>query len=305
MALTLLQMVNRAETQLGLTASNAVISATSQQAIQMLNLAQGVLEELTGSYEWQRLTKPYYFTTTAPVSGTCNSTGGSASLTGFNSVANILINQVASGPTIPTYAEVVSVTTATGTVVITYPASTATSSASCSFATQDYALPSDFDRMISDTNWDRSNHWPNLGPKSSQEWQWLQGGLISTVPRERYRIIGNMMRLFPAPTSALNIVYEYLSNYTVMAAGSSTPTKATFTVDTDTCVFKDEVMVKGLKYHWRAAKRLDFTLELAEYADAISRAKAQDEPAPRLSLTPVSPDIYILPSSVPEGSWRF
>lgn len=301
MALTLLQLVNRVESQLGLTQSQSVISSSVQQSVQMLALANGMLLELVSMYEWQRLVTPYYFTTSAPVGALCNSTGGSNTLTGFSSTAGLAVGMVASGPTIPVYAEIQSI--GANSVVISYPATTATASASCNFYTQKYALPADFDRMISDTNWDRSNHWPNLGPKSSQEMQWLQGGLISTVPRERFRVIGNSMVFFPAPTSALNMVYEYVSNYTVLATGGTSPTKSSFTVDTDTCVFRDELMTKGLKYHWRKAKRLDFAAELVEFNDALSRAQAQDEPAPRMSLTPLSPDIYILPSSIPEGSW--
>lgn len=303
MALTLLQMVNRAEGQLGLTQSNAVISSSVQQAQQMLAIANGILEELVGDYEWQRLDKAYYFTTTAAVSGTCNTSAGSTALTGFSSTSGLAVGMVVSGPTIPAYSEIVTVDSATQ-VTITYPATSATASASCSFAVQDYALPSDLDRLIGDANWDRTNHWPNLGPKSAQEWQWLQGGMISTVPRERYRIYNNYMRFFPAPTSPLNISFEYMSNYTVIATGGTNPTKSLFTVDTDTCVFKDEVMVKGLKYHWRKAKRLDFTAELVEYNDAVSRSRAQDEPSQRMSMTPNQPDIYILPQSVPEGSWN-
>ncbi len=303
MSLTLLGLVNAAENELGLTASGSVVSSSVTQSIQLLALSNAILRELVGNYEWQRLVTPYYFTTTAPVSGTCNSSGGSAALTGFNSTASLAVGMVASGPTIPVYSEIRSVDSASQ-VTITFPATTATASASCTFSTQDYALPTDYDRMISDTAWDRTNHWPNLGPKSSQESQWLQGGLISTVPRERYRILGNKMRFFPAPNSALNIVFEYVSNFTVTATGGTSPTKATFTVDSDTCVFKDEVIIKGLKYHWRKAKKLDFTAELLEYSDSVSRSMAQDEPAQRMSLSPISPDIYILPSAVQEGSWN-
>jgi hypothetical protein len=251
-ALTLLQLVNRAEGQLGLAQSGSVISSSVQQAVQLLALGQGILQELTSVYEWQRLVIPFYFTTSASLSGTCNLSAGSPVLSGFASTTPLSVGMVVSGPGVPAYAEIRTVDSGSQ-VTITFPVSSATASASCSFMRQDYALPPDYDRMISDTSWDRTNHWPNLGPKSSQEMQWLQGGLISTVPRERYRILGNNMRLFPAPTTVLNLVYEYVSNFTVIASGASTPSKATFTVDTDTCVFKDEVMVKGLKYHWRKA----------------------------------------------------
>lgn len=303
MALTLLGLVNQAEGELGLTQSGSVISSSIQQATQLLALANGMLRELVGNYEWQRLVTPYYFTTTPPVSGTCTMSANSSVLTGFSSTSGLSVGMVVSGPGVPVYAEIKTVDSSSQ-VTLNFPVSSATTSASCSFSTQFYALPADYDRMIGNTSWDRTNHWPNLGPKSSQEMQWLQGGLISTVPRERYRIIGNVMQLFPAPPSALQNVYEYVSNYTVLASGATRTTKSTFTVDTDTCVFKDEVMVKGLKYHWRKAKKLDYAAELIEYGDAVSRAKAQDEPAARMSLSPLTPDIYILPSSVQEGSWR-
>lgn len=304
MSLTLLQIVNRAENMLGLTASNAVIGSNVAQAIQMLALTNTLLTELVTDYEWQRLVKAHYLTTTAQVSGTCNSSSGSSTLSGFNSVAGLTVGMVVSGPTIPAYAEISSVVTASASVVITFPATTATASMSCNFAVQDYSLPSDYDRLIGDANWDRTNHWPNLGPKSSQEWQWLQGGLISTVPRERYRIYGNRMRFFPAPTSPLNVAFEYVSNQCVIATGDTNPSKSSATVDTDTFVFKDDVLVKGLLFYWKRAKGLDYAVEAMQFADAVSKAQAQDEPSPRLSLSPIQPDIYILPQSVPEGSWN-
>ncbi len=302
MALTLLQFVNRAELQLGLASSNAVVSSSVTQAQQMLGMAQGALEELYSAYEWRKCVKAYYLTTTAAVSGTCNMSSANATLSGFASTASITAGMVISGPGIAPYAEVDTV--GASTVLMTYPATLTTASASCNFLTQDYPLPSGFDRMVSDTNWDRTDHWRNLGPKSSQEWQWLQGGVISTGPRERFRIYGDKLRFFPAPTAPLNIAFEYVSNFTVIASGGAVATKATFTVDTDTCIFRDELIVKALKYHWKQSKGLDYGAELAEYADALSRAKAQDEPVGLQSLAPQRAHELIGPYSIPDGNWN-
>ena len=301
MALTLLQFVNRAELQLGLAQSNAVVSSNVTQAQQMLGMAQGALEELYSSYEWRKCVRAYYFTTTPAVSGTCNVSSATATLSGFASTAGLAAGMVITGPGIAPYAEVDTV--GASTVIMTYPATATTASASCNFCTQDYDLPSGFDRMVPDTNWDRTDYWRNIGPKSSQEWQWLQGGVISTGPRERFRIYGDKLRFFPAPTAALNIAFEYVSNFTVIASGGTTATKAAFTVDTDTCIFRDELIVKALKYHWKQAKGLDYGAELAEYADALSRAKAQDEPVGIQSLAPRFAQELIGPWSVPDGNW--
>lgn len=302
MALTLLQMVNRAEQQLGLSASSAVISSTVAQAQQMLAIANGVLEELIGSFEWRRAVKAHYFTTTAAISGTCNVSSATATLSGFNSTASLAAGMVIVGTGIPAYAEVASVDSSSA-ITMTYPATETTSSSSCNFLTQDYSLPTDFDRMVSDTNWDRTDNWRNLGPKSSQEWQWLQGGVISTGPRERFRIYQNALRFFTAPTTRLNMAFEYVSNFSVIATGGTAATKASFTVDTDTCIFKDELMVKALKYHWKQSKGLNFSLELGEYSESLARAQAQDEPVGAHNLAPRYPPELIGPWSVPDGNW--
>ena len=251
MALTLLQAVNRAELQLGLTASSTVASSSVAQAQQMLAIANGILEELMHDFEWQRCVYPYYFTTTLPVVATCSFTSATAVVSVPGGVAGILQGMVLLGGAGAPYAEVASVTTADSTITMNYPAQETTASASVNFVKQDYPLPTGYDRMVSDTNWDRTDHWRNLGPKTSQEWQWLQGGIISTGPRERWRIIDDKIRYFSAPASPLNIAFEYVSNLVVIASGGSAPTKAAFTADSDTFIFKDEVLVKGLKYHWK------------------------------------------------------
>ena len=109
MALTLLQFVNRAEGQLGLAASNAVISSNVTQAQQLLAMANGMVQELYSSYEWRRCVRAYYLTTSPAVSGTCNVSSATATLTGFKSTAALAAGMLISGPGIPPFAQVSSV----------------------------------------------------------------------------------------------------------------------------------------------------------------------------------------------------
>ena len=183
------------------------------------------------------------------------------------------------------------------------PASASASGVALTFAKQDYAPPADYDRMISDTNWDRTNHWRNLGTKTSQEWQTIQSGLISTGPRERFRIYGNKLRIFPAVTTVYNLSFEYVSNYWVTATGGTAPTKTAFTADTDTCVFQDDLMLAGLKYYFLKAKKLAFGIELDDFNHVLSARKAEDVPAPALSLAPIDVPLLIGPWSISDGSW--
>lgn len=302
MSYTLLELVDAVTGELGLSQPTSVIGSSNAMTKQFLALANKLGKDLVRDFEWQRLVKAYIFQTQNAVSTTGTITANSAVVTGIPSTASLAVGNVVTGTGIPPYAEILTVDGATQ-VTLNMPVTTATASTALTFAKQDYSLPSGFDRMISDTNWDRINHWQNLGNKSSQEWQWLQGGVISIGPRERYRIYQNKMRIFAALTTVYTFAYEYVSNYWVIASGGTEGSKSTFTVDTDTCVFPDDLMTSGLKFLYLKAKKLDYQIELAEFTRALSYCKAQDVPVPSMSLSPQQLTDLVGPWSVTDGSW--
>jgi len=287
---------------MGLAQPSIVIGNSSNQTIQLLGLAQRLGRDLVREVEWEFLVKTNIFQTTAAVSTTGTTVSGSNVITAIPTTAALSVGNVLSGTGIPAYAEILTIDSLTQ-VTMTVPATASGSSVTLTFAAQDYALPADYDRMIANTNWDRTNHWSNMGPKSSQDWQMVQSGLISTGPRERYRLYGGKLRIFPAVTSVYNLVFEYVSKYWVVATGSTTPTKNTFTVDSDTCVFHDDLMLSGLKYYFLRAKKLDFGVELADFQDVLNTRKAQDVPVGSASLAPETVPLLIGPWSVQDGSW--
>jgi len=302
MSYTLLELVDQVAGELGINQPTSVIGSTDLQVIQLKSLANRVGLDLVRDFEWQRLVKAYIFQTTTATTTTGTITAGSSVITSIPSTAALAAQQVVTGTGIQPYAQILTVDSSTQ-VTLDTPVTTSTASVSLTFAKQDYDLPSDFNRMVSDTNWDRTNHWRNLGTKSSQEWQWLQGGVISIGPRERYRIYNNKLRIFAAITVPYTFAYEYVSNYWAVASGGSAGTKSGYTLDTDTSVFPDDVMTLGLKYQWRKAKGLDYQVELAEFLRALSYAKAQDVPVPSMSLAPFPVPELIGPWSVQDGNW--
>lgn len=302
MSYTLLQLVDAVTGELGLSQPSVVVGSTDNQTLQYLALANKLGKDLVRDFEWQRLVKAYVFTTTTATSTTGTITANSSVITSIPSTSALEVGNVCTGTGVSPYAEILTVDSATQ-VTLNQPVTTSTASVSLTFAKQDYALPSGFDRMVSDTNWDRTNHWRNLGTKSSQEWQWLQGGVISIGPRERYRIYNNSMRIFAAITTPYTFAYEYVSNFWVVATGGSSGSKGTFTLDTDTSVFPDDLMTSGLKYLFLKAKKLDFAIELAEFLRTLSYCKAGDVPVPSMSLSPQLPPELIGPWSLPDGNW--
>lgn len=299
---TLLQMVDQVSGELGLAQPTAVIGNTNNQTVQFLALAQRLGKDLVRDFEWQRLVKSYIFQTTAATTTTGTITSASSVITSIPSTTGLQVGNVVTGTGIVAYAEILTIDSGTQ-ITLNMPATTSTAAVSMTFAKQDYSMPGGFDRMISDTNWDRTNHWRNLGTKTSQEWQWLQGGIISVGPRERYRIYNDKLRIFQALTTVYNLAFEYVGNYWVVATGGSEGTKSAYTADSDTCVFPDDLMLAGLKYYFLKAKKLDYGVELSEFLRTLSYCKAQDVPVPAQSLAPVGMNPLVGPWSVQDGNW--
>ena len=302
MSYTLLQLVDQVSGEMGLTQPAAVIGSSNNQTIQFLALANRLGKDLVRDYEWQRLVQAYIWQTQVAVSTTGTITAGSRVITAIPTTAALQVGNVITGTGQAPYAEILTIDSGTQ-VTLNTPVATSTASVSMTFAKQDYDLPDGYDRMISDTNWDRTDHWRNLGPKSSQDWQFLQGGIISIGPRERYRIYNNKFRIFQALTTVYNFSFEYVSNYWVCATGSDQGSKSAYTADTDTSIFPDDLMLAGLKFYFLKAKKLDYSIELGEFMRALSYCKAQDQPVSAMSLAPVGMNQLVGPWSVQDGNW--
>jgi hypothetical protein len=302
MSYTLLQLVDQMSAELGLTQPATVIGSSNNQTVQILALANRLGKDLVRDFEWQRLVQAYIWQTQNAVSTTGDITANSRVITNIPNTSGLQVGNVVTGTGQTPYAEILTIDSSSQ-VTLNAPVTTSTASVSMTFAKQDYDLPSGYDRMISDTNWDRTDHWRNLGTKSSQDWQFLQGGIISIGPRERYRIYNNKFRIFQALTTVYNFSFEYVSNWWVCATGSDQGTKSAFTADTDTCVFPDDLMLAGLKFYFLKAKKLDYSIELGEFMRTLSYCKAQDVPVSAMSLAPVGMNQLVGPWSVQDGNW--
>jgi hypothetical protein len=302
MSYTLLQLVDQMSAELGLSQPATVIGSSNNQTVQILALANRLGKDLVRDFEWQRLVQAYIWQTQNAVSTTGDITANSRVITNIPNTSGLQVGNVVTGTGQTPYAEILTIDSSSQ-VTLNAPVTTSTASVSMTFAKQDYDLPSGYDRMISDTNWDRTDHWRNLGTKSSQDWQFLQGGIISIGPRERYRIYNNKFRIFQALTTVYNFSFEYVSNYWVCATGSDQGTKEAFTADSDTCVFPDDLMLAGLKFYFLKAKKLDYSIELGEFMRTLSYCKAQDVPVSAMSLAPVGMNQLVGPWSVQDGNW--
>lgn len=81
-----------------------------------------------------------------------------------------------------------------------------------------YAHPGDFNAIQNETVWNRTQTMPLIGPVDEVMWQNYKSGLITTLPRQRFRVkgwSGTQLFIDPTPTSSENgqtVAYEYLSS---------------------------------------------------------------------------------------------
>lgn len=70
-------------------------------------------------------------------------------------------------------------------------------------AVSSYEMPSDIDRQVHRTHWNRNRKWEIVGPLTPQEWQSRKRGITGVTPRQHFRLRGwNDRSVFidPEPT---------------------------------------------------------------------------------------------------------
>lgn len=306
MSSTMLQLIQQATGEMGLTQPVSVAGNASQDTVQQLALLNGLGNDLQRQYDWQRIDKEYRFTTvfytyTGDTVENSVTVSNMSSIVGLTSTGTFSV--VGSGINTDTYCS-----TATGsTVTLSQVASETATGVSLSFCQTKYTMPSDFDRWIDRTEWDKSRHWEMLGPETAQQWQWLKSGFISTGPRIRFRPLGGYFQIWPAQTVNDVLGFEYVSNQWVLSAAAIaagvTPDKSSFTVDTDICVFPDRLMVLGLKLAYFTVKGFDTTNFQKLFDAELSISKANDSGSQTLSMAPRLSDTLLGWGNIPDSGY--
>lgn len=168
-----------------------------------------------------------------------------------------------------------------------------------------YDLPTDWLYFTDQTQWDRTNHWPLLGPKSPQEWAWLKGGLLAAAPKTRYRVYQDQFWLWPVPSaSVFNMAMEYVTKNWVLSATPIPDTETDLvTADGDVVMYHPWLFMKFLKLKFYELKGFDTAASLADFMRLFASMTGKSKGAPKLSLAPLFPPLFIGPWSIPDGSW--
>lgn len=298
MSSTCLQLIQQATGEMGLAVPATAVGNTNTDVIQLLALLNAVGYELTRKYQWQALSKLNLFQTEY-LSTTGTVTSGSAVITGIPSTAGLSARYQVTGNGILQNAQIVSVDSLTQ-VTINQEATASGTGQALTFSQTQYAMPSDYDRQIDRTHWDKTQHWQMIGPESPQQWEWLTSGYISTGPRVHYRIFGSYFQIWPPQATQHYLGFEYISN--AWASSVLGVSKTSFTVDTDTCMFPDRLMVLGLKSKYFQVKGLG-DIYLPEYKAEESIAYANDAGSQTLAMSPQITEVLISWNQIPDSGY--
>lgn len=295
---TLLELVQQACDELMINRPTTVAGSTDPQIRQLFALLNRLGSDISRQFQWQRLNREHILTTVA-IAQTGDTTAGYAVITNIPDTTGITTQFGVNGPGTVPFAQVVSV--GVDSVTLNMPMTETQTGAAFQFSQVAYDLPSDWLSEIPQTEWDRTNRWPLLGPQSPQDWQSFKSGIVYAGPRQRFRIQENQILINPPPPNGLLFSSEYISSGWVINSVNQRLTK--FTNDTDTAIFPDSLLVTGLKAQWKAAKGLDGTFDLGEFRLLIEQMKAQDKSAPKLSLSPQPISVLLSIGNIQDGNW--
>lgn len=310
MALTLLQIVQAAQAELGLPQADFVIGNTDPTTVQMLALANRVLDELRRMNRWTVQQFEYNLIVNVPTITTGSiSTATPNIITDIPDTSGIVANYfMVQGDSIPQAARVLSVDSANQiTMTMESTITEDVTDVPVTFAQDTYPMPVGFDWFNNRTMWDRTNSWELLGPDSPQLDQWHRSGIVVTGPRRHFRKVGpyaDQFRLWPPPleiAQPLQLVFEYLSIAAVMVGGSQSTFAQYFENDDDQPLMDDQAITMGIEWMFWEKKGFNFATMQSRWVDYVDRLIARDGAAPTLTLIQRVHPMFVSPANVQDG----
>ena len=135
------------------------------------------------------------------------------------------------------------------------------------------AVPSDFDRMVSETFWNRTDQLRVVGPVTPEEWQ----GLVASVAlpiESAFQMRAGQIELYPVPTAGETYAYEYVSTQWCQSASGTGQTA--WVADTDTGLLDEELTTLGLVWRFKQSRGLDYAEDMTTYEEQVLQAMARD-----------------------------
>lgn len=169
-----------------------------------------------------------------------------------------------------------------------WPLLTRTQSFTASLASLQSApgKPTNFQRALAETFWNQTKDRKINGPLNAEEWALAQGQSVTSSIQQYAMFRYDGLHIFPAPSTADTIAYDYIINTPIQATGGGSY-KTLFTADSDVYLLGDALLVLGVRWRYLADKGRDYAEAQKDYELALSAEyRAQRGAARVLSIAP-------------------
>ncbi len=149
-------------------------------------------------------------------------------------------------------------------------------------STQTGILPSDFNRMVPETFWNRSAQQLVTAVASAVEWQNLKA--ISYLGIPKFVIRGSVLYMLPALAGGESLAFEYISNNFARAASGGAAQSA-FLVDGDTTVLDEPLITLGAIWRYKMDEGLPYAADKQKYDLRRELLLGNNEPTSQIMLS--------------------
>lgn len=142
-------------------------------------------------------------------------------------------------------------------------------------ATTAFTLPTDFDRMpVKAKIFEGASAQPMA---HVIDWdQWLYNRLQSFAGAvHEWTLLGGSLHIFPVMSASETAKYYYITNLIVDPASGDN--KTSFTIDTDTFVLPERLLMLAMVYKWRQMIGQDFSQDMDNFELALSQEITRDK----------------------------
>lgn len=167
--------------------------------------------------------------------------------------------------------------------------------------TQSSALPSDFDRFIAETFFNRTRKRPVYGPLNANEWQFAKS-VVATVIIESFRQRGDSILMTPTPTAGDTYAFEYVAkNWCQSSAGAA---QSAWASDTDTGILNEELMTLGVVWRFKKGQGFDYDEDFRSYEMQCAQIYSRDGGRRVLNSSGMRSNFRPRAPFVQDGSWN-
>lgn len=138
-------------------------------------------------------------------------------------------------------------------------------------------LPSDLDRIIPETFWNRSAKVLISGPKSPVDWATLKAENVTLSNTAFYILRGGSIFIYNAPAAGNTLAFDYVKNTWARNSGGTPQTS--FMADTDTSVIDEELITLGVIYEYLVNDGQPAAAALQTFNDRFSLLVDNDQPS--------------------------